>query len=86
MIIFGLRRHPKLDGLIRIVYSNQVLSSYLPIEIELVKPFYQALKTFTDLCYRDDNLIKFKLKEGTHNIEYTQVYQNLNENLIHIAS
>lgn len=62
--MFLFSRHPENDHLVRLVYSNQVLSSYLPVRMDLVKPIYQALKTFTDLCYRKDNLIEFKLKEG----------------------
>lgn len=50
--------------IIRILYSNQQLSSIQPMPVEKVGLFYEALKIFTDMCYRNENLIKFKLAEG----------------------
>ncbi|ODM97506.1 Gamma-butyrobetaine dioxygenase, partial [Orchesella cincta] len=56
--------NPENGSMVRVVYSNQVLSSYMPLQKELVKSVYTALKTFTDLCYEPENLIEFKLQEG----------------------
>jgi len=61
LIIF---RHSESGKITRIVYSNQQLSSRLPIELQDVKPLYSALKLFTNICYDPKNLMRFKLNEG----------------------
>ncbi|CAG7702456.1 unnamed protein product [Allacma fusca] len=55
---------PSTGNLTRIVYSNQQLSSYLPIDLHKAKLLYRAMKCFTDLCYHENYLMRFKLCEG----------------------
>lgn len=38
----------------------------MPIKMEDVKPVYKALKTFTEYCYKKENLIAFKMQEGNN--------------------
>ena len=48
----------------RINYNNQVRHTSLDIPLSDVKPLYDALKLFDDLCYQSDNHVKIKLESG----------------------
>jgi len=58
---FLLDQHGKLK---QVSFSNHSRSSQLFGDVELTKDLYRALKLFYTLCYQEEFLVKYKLKEG----------------------
>ena len=53
------------DGELETVkYSNQTRDSFLRVPLEVVIPFYKALRQLNDLLYRPENKIAFCLDPG----------------------
>ena len=60
----NINRLNDLGEVVQITHNPQSMDSYLSIPVDKVKPLYQAIKTFDELLYANNNVFNIKMKSG----------------------